>query len=94
MKESSLLLLFSVGFISLFFTNILVFKCCLYVAGCSIRDFSTSKMPNFRHLVKQYKRNELTDPKIINYLRWYLITFRVFYITWFIALLLLTLSNI
>ncbi len=89
MKEQFLLFLFSVGFISLFFTNLLAYKCCLYVSHRRIRDFSTSKMPNFRQLVKQYKKGEVADEKTKNYLKWYLITYRIFYITWISAFLLL-----
>ncbi len=80
--------------VSLVISNVLLFKCSLYLSGHTIREFSTSKMPRIRKIIRQYKKSELNEPIAEKYIKWYLITFRTFYLSLAVLLTLIVVSNL
>ena len=79
------------GFICAAITNYFVLRSCMFASGTTIRSLSTNtnKMPNIRKLLKEYKDGQVKEPKLANYLKWLLISFRLFYMSWTLAVLLL-----
>lgn len=75
-------------------SNYLLFKCSQYLSGCTITTFSTSKMPKIRKVIQQYKNSELHDVTAKKYIKWYLVTFRTFYLSLLLLVLLIVIMNV
>ena len=86
MEENLPAILLILGFIFAGLANYFVLKSILCASGCTLRNFSTSKIPNIRKLIKQYKKGEVEELQLTNYLKWLLISFRFFYVSWILAL--------
>jgi hypothetical protein len=83
--------------ISLGISNLLRFQCSRYLSGKTLRELSPSKisdLPSSREMVRQYKSQELKDPKARLYIKWHIITFRIFYLSLFFVLVVIVVSNL
>jgi len=89
MEENLPAILLIVGFVFAGLTNYFALKSSLHISGCTLRTFSTSKMPNIRKLIKQYKMGEVEEPHLANYLKWLLVSFRFFYISWTLSVVIM-----